>query len=126
MVCSISILEDDVLEAGSVVEGVKVGEGSADTFLPLVEDGRTGMVDTVFFRISELLATAFVNAFLSHAWTATGCCVAQRNNGCFRDTPRIETIYWLGPRDPLTSESVEGQTWGRHGRCNEKARRLIR
>ena len=52
-----------------------------------------------------------------------------------RDTPRIETIYWLGPRDPLTSESVEGQTWGRHGRCNEKAsdqlspiawRRLIR
>ena len=82
MVCSISILEDDVLEARSVVEGVKVGEGSADTFLPLVEDGRTGMVDTVFFRVSELFATAFVNAFLSHAWTATGCCAAQGNNGC--------------------------------------------
>ena len=77
MVCSISILKNDILEAESVVEGVKLGKGSADTFLPFVEDGRTRVVDTVFFRVGELLATAFVDAFLSHAWTATRCCAAQ-------------------------------------------------
>ena len=78
VVCSNSILEDDILEAGSVVRGVELGEGSADTFLPLMKDGWTGMVHAVFFRVGELLAAPFVDAFLSHTRTATDGCAAQR------------------------------------------------
>ena len=40
--------------------------GLADTFLTLVELGRTRMVDTRFLRILEGFAAAFVNALLRH------------------------------------------------------------
>jgi len=36
------------------------------TFLAFMEDGRTGMVDARFVRVSELLAAALVDAFLRH------------------------------------------------------------
>ena len=40
--------------------------GRADTFLPFVEDGRSGMVGARLFRISELFAATFMNTFLRH------------------------------------------------------------
>ena len=44
---------------------------SAHTFLPLVEDGRPRVIDTILVRILKLLAAAFVHALLRHASDCT-------------------------------------------------------
>lgn len=40
--------------------------GRPDTFLPLMEDGRPRVIDTLFVRVCKCLAAAFVNTFLRH------------------------------------------------------------
>jgi hypothetical protein len=48
------------------MEGVMQETGLARTFLPLMEDGRAGVVNTLFVIVFVRLAAAFVDALLCH------------------------------------------------------------
>ena len=61
VVYSISSLNRGISEAHL---GIDNRNGSADTFLPLMEDGWSRMIGARLFRIGELLATAFVSTLL--------------------------------------------------------------
>jgi ABC-type cobalt transport system substrate-binding protein len=61
------------------------------TFLPLVEDGRSGVVHAVLFWIRKVLAAAFVYTLVCH-----GCYQLNNSADCYNVRTNVEEQDTVG------------------------------
>ena len=64
--CSISSLLHHVSRHSRLI--FRIIRGRPDTFLPLMEDWRSWVVDTFFFELCEFLSATFVNTLVRHCF----------------------------------------------------------